>query len=315
MCSKSQEEERNHQKCPAILKMLSLFERNKKMLDILNATYVELNGAQYHVRDSGLGEECILLIHGWPDNSLMWQKQVPALVEAGYRVICPDLLGYGLSEAPQEIERYQLTSLVNDFVILLERLGLEKVHCIAHDYGAVLGWELASRSEYLNLKSYTAMSVGHLAEFLKISTENLQMQWIYFLNTQDIAPQLYRANNGYFFREVLRSHPNRDLIVKDALKPGVFENMQKLEKANQVPEYLLAALTGQLPELLPIKVPTFGIWSEKDDFLWESQMKNSDRYISTQWQYERIEGAGHWFMLEQPERTNQLLLSWLEKQI
>ncbi len=70
------------------------------MLDTLNGTHIELNGAQYHVRDSGSGEECVLLIHGWPDNSLMWQKQVPALVEAGYRVICPDLLGCGLSEAP-----------------------------------------------------------------------------------------------------------------------------------------------------------------------------------------------------------------------
>ena len=208
---------------------------------------------------------------------------------------------------------------MNDFVTLLERLGMEKVHCIAHDYGTVMGWELASRSEYLNLnlnlnlKSYTAMSVGYLAEFLKISTQNLQMQWIYFLNILDIAPQLYRANNGYFFREVLRSHPNRDSIVEHALKPGVFENMQKLEKANQVPEYLLAAITGQLPELVPVKVPTLGIWSDRDDFLWESQMKNSDKYVSGEWQYERIEGAGHWFMLEQPERTNQLLLNWLGK--
>ncbi len=287
------------------------------MFDIntLSATYLELNGAQYHVRDSQVGEECVLLIHGWPDNSLMWEKQVPTLAEAGYRVICPDLLGYGLSEAPEEIERYTLANLLNDFVTLVEKLGLEKIHCIAHDYGAVLGWELASHSKNLNLnlKSYTAMSVGHLGEFLKISTENLQMQWIYFLNTQDIAPQLYRANNGYFFREVLRSHPNRDLIVENALKSGVFENMQRLEKANQVPEYLLAVLTGQIPDLLTIKVPTLGIWGNKDDFMWESQMKNSDQYISAQWQYECIEGAGHWFMLEQPERTNQLLLSWLGK--
>ena len=103
--------------------------------------------------------------------------------------------------------------------------------------------------------------------------------------------------------------------MEHALKPGVFENMQRLEKANQVSEYLFAALTGQLSDLVPIKVPTLGIWSDGDDFLWESQMKDSGKYVSAQWQYERIQGARHWFMLEQPERTNQILLSWLEKQV
>jgi len=91
--------------------------------------------------------------------------------------------------------------------------------------------------------------------------------------------------------------------------------MQKLEKANPVPQYLLAALTGQLPQWVPISIPTLGIWSDKDDFLWESQMKNSKQYVSAQWQYQRIEEAGHWFMLEQPERTNQLLLDWLANSV
>lgn len=281
------------------------------MFNTLNATKIELNGVQYHVRDSGVGQESVLLIHGWPDDSAVWQKQVPALLEAGYRVICLDLLGYGLSEAPAEVERSQLANLASDAIALLEKLKLEKVHCVAHDYGAVLGWELASHSD--RLKTYTAMSVGHLTEFLTVSVEILQLQWIYFLNVHPLAPQLYRANDGFLFHEVLRSHPHRQQIVDNALKPGVFENMQKLEKANRVPEFLLAALTGQLPQPNPIRIPTLGIWSEKDDFLWESQMKNSGKYVSAEWRYKCIKGAGHWFMLEQPEQTNQLLLNWLLK--
>ncbi len=280
------------------------------MLEI-NASKIELNGVQYHVRDSEKGEETVLLLHGWPDDGTVWHKQIPALIEAGYRIVCPDLPGYGLSEAPLEIARYQLTNLVNDLVTLLEQLNLDKVHCIAHDYGAVLGWQLASDTELL--KTYTAMSVGHLKEFLTISFENLQFQWLYFLNIQDIAPQLYRANDGYLLREVLRSHPYRDRVVENALKPEVLENMERLEKANPVPEYLLAALTKQLPEPDAIKIPTLGIWSERDEFLWESQMKNSGEHIAAEWQYVCIEQAGHWFMLEQSDKTNQLLLSWLAK--
>ena len=104
-----------------------------------------------------------------------------------------------------------------------------------------------------------------------------------------------------------------DRLVENALQSEMFANMQRLEKANPVPEYLLAALTGQLPEPSSIDIPTMGIWSERDEFLWESQMKNSGKYISAEWQYTRIEQAGHWFMLEQPDKTNQLLLSWLAK--
>ena len=282
------------------------------MLDNLNSSKIELNGIQYHVRDSQPGKETILLLHGWPDDGTVWHKQIPALMEAGYRVICPDLPGYGLSEAPSEITRYQFDNLVTDLITLLEQLHLDQVHCIAHDYGAILGWELASNTKLF--KTYTAMSVGHLAEFLTItSLENLQLQWQLFLNIQDIAPQIYRANNGYLFREVLRSHPDRDRLVENAIKPGILENMEKLERANPVPEYLLAALNKQLPKPQFINVPTLGIWGEKDDFLWESQMSNSGKYILSDWEYIRIEQAGHWLMLEQPDKINQLLLSWLKK--
>ena len=98
-----------------------------------------------------MGEkDSVLLIHGWPDDGNIWRHQVSALLEAGYRVICPDLLGYGSSDAPTEVDRYQLTALVSDMITLLDQLGLEKIHCIAHDYGAVLGWELAAHTERLH---------------------------------------------------------------------------------------------------------------------------------------------------------------------
>lgn len=273
---------------------------------------IDLNGAQYYVRDSGSGKDSVLLLHGWPDDGTLWRNQVYVLREVGYRVICPDLLGYGLSDKPQDIERYRFSALVSDIISLLDNLGLEKVHCIAHDYGAVIAWELATA--YSNrLKSFVTMSVGHLASVLDISFDVIRYQWYLFLNIHKVAPQLYRASNGRLLREVLRTHPDKEKIVERVLKLSVFEGMQKLEEANPLPEILLAALQGELPKPLPVTVPTLGMWSTQDDFLWESQMKDSGKYVAAEWCYERVEEAGHWFMLEQPERTNDLLLSWLVK--
>jgi len=123
----------------------------------------------------------------------------------------------------------------------------------------------------------------------------------------------YRASNGRLLREVLRTHPDREQILQRALKPGVLEGMQKLEQANPLPEIQLASLEGKLPEPQLVSVATFAIWSEQDDFLWEAQIKESSKYVTAAWRYETVAKAGHWFMLEQPEKTNRLLLDWLVK--
>jgi pimeloyl-ACP methyl ester carboxylesterase len=282
------------------------------MYNTLNAKTIEVKGDRYYLQDSGSGEECVLLLHGWPDDSRLWRNQVFALVDAGYRVICPDLLGYGLSDQPQDIERYRIFALANDIISLLDTLGLDKVHLVAHDYGAVIGWEIATVYS-TRLKTFVTMSVGHLACLLDLSFDILRYEWIYFLNIHKVAPQLYRASNGRLFREVLRTHPDREEIWERALQPGVLEAMQKLEQANPLPEILLASLEGKLPELKLVSVPTFAIWSEQDDFLWEAQIKKSSKYVAAEWQYERVEEAGHWLMLEQPEKTNRLLLDWLDR--
>lgn len=278
----------------------------------LNGNLVELNGARYYVRDSGTGSHSVVLLHGWPDDGTLWQYQIAALLKAGYRVICPDLLSYGQSDTPENAARYSYPVLASDIVSLLNALELQQVHLIAHDFGAVIGWEMAS-AHADRLKTYVAFSVGHLASVLNMSIDDLRYHWYFFLSLHPVAPQLYRAHDGHLLRELLRTHPNRDEIVERALQPNILERMWKIEHANPLPSILLAALSGQLPEPLPATIPAFGIWSTQDDFLLEPQVKNSGAFVNAEWRYERIEGAGHWFMLEQPEKTNQLLLDWLSK--
>jgi pimeloyl-ACP methyl ester carboxylesterase len=58
---------------------------------------LEVNGIRLHVHEQGTGTP-VLLLHGFPDSSSLWRHQVPALVKAGYRVIAPDLRGFGESD-------------------------------------------------------------------------------------------------------------------------------------------------------------------------------------------------------------------------
>lgn len=284
------------------------------MYDTLDAKTIELNGARYYLRDSGSGKDNVLLLHGMPDDGTIWQHQISALLEAGYRVICPDMLGYGLTDKPKKVERYKITAVVNDFVTLLSILDLDKIHLIGHDWGAITGWEFAIAFPE-RLKSFVAMTVGHPISWFEDSFkfENMRWNWYLLFHLTPNAPQVYRQGNGSLIREVLRSHPNRDRVVEHFLKPGVLEAALNWDKGNSLTQAMIVSEAGDFHELPPVSVPTLGISSTNDDFMWESQMQQSNRFVTTQWQYERIEGAGHWFMLEQPEKTNHLLLDWLGK--
>ena len=68
---------------------------------------VSVNGLSFHVVDEGSGPP-VLLLHGFPDSSALWRHQIPALVDAGHRVIAPDLRGFGASDRPKGEAKYAM---------------------------------------------------------------------------------------------------------------------------------------------------------------------------------------------------------------
>src|SRR5213592_3504094 len=101
------------------------------------------DGLELAVVDEGEGRP-VLLLHGFPDSSHVWRHQVPALVDAGMRVIAPDLRGFGESDRPDAVEDYGITRSVADMVALLDGLGVERADVVGHDWGAGVAWTLAA---------------------------------------------------------------------------------------------------------------------------------------------------------------------------
>ena len=100
---------------------------------------VRTNGIEINVASAGAGP-VMLLLHGFPDTHTVWRKQVTALVKAGYRVVAPDLRGYGATEAPDGVSHYRLEVLRQDIVALLDAMQIDRVYLVGHDWGAVIGW-------------------------------------------------------------------------------------------------------------------------------------------------------------------------------
>src|SRR5207245_600561 len=76
----------------------------------------------------------VLLLHGFPETSHAWRKQVPALAKR-FRIVAPDLRGYGQSEKPRGIGAYRAPVLTGDIAALIHEFGAERAHVVGHDWG------------------------------------------------------------------------------------------------------------------------------------------------------------------------------------
>ena len=249
----------------------------------------------------------VLLLHGFPDSSRLWRRQVPALVDAGLRVIAPDLRGFGDSDRPEAVEEYAMRRSFADVLAVLDTLGIERAHVVGHDWGAGLAWALAAWAP-ARVERLVVMSVGHPSTLREPSIEQREKAWYQLLfQFAGVAEELIRRDDWKLFRQMIGGAVDRDHYVADLSRPGALTAGLNWYRANASPAQELER-TRPFP---PVAAPTLGIWSSGDNFLTEEGMLGSSDHVTGQWRYERIEEAGHWLQLDAPERVNELLVEFL----
>ena len=273
---------------------------------MMKSEIIDVKGIRLNVIDAGSGP-AVLFIHGFPDTSAVWRYQIPAMVKAGYRVVAPDVRGFGKSDKPAQTQDYELTVLVGDMINLLDTLGIEKAHVVGHDMGAVIAWVMGCFYPQ-RIGRLAVLSVGHpMANREKRSIEQREKAWyMLFFQFRDTAEALLKRDDWKLFREILRNHSEVENWIKDLSRPGALTAALNWYRANMGPERELAK-----PVLIPaVKLPTLGIWSSGDAYLTEKPMLASEAFVTGEWQYQRIDGASHWLQLDEPDRVNKILLDF-----
>jgi pimeloyl-ACP methyl ester carboxylesterase len=267
---------------------------------------LRVNGLRFHVDDEGTGPPVILL-HGWPDTSRVWRRQVEALVRAGFRAVTPDMRGRGRSEKPQDVAQYLMPVLVSDVVGILDALGIERAHVVGHDWGSPVAWFVAhlhpSRVDHL-----VDIGSGNPAAAPRLTLPSLQRASHRILfQFQGAAETLLPQDGWYLLRALLNGSGDFDEAVKALSEPGALTAGFNWYRANAPLERLVAPP----PKLGPITAPTLAVWGAKCPYVLEERLLNSARTVTGPWRYERFDDAGHWVQLDQPDKSNRLLIEFL----
>jgi pimeloyl-ACP methyl ester carboxylesterase len=266
---------------------------------------VQTNGLSFPVVDYGSGP-AVLLLHGFPDDRHLWRYQVGPLADAGFRVIAPDLRGFGDAPRPVDPKEYGIPLVVRDVLGILDAIGVQRVQLVAHDWGAAVGWRLAADHPD-RIERYVALSVGAPGGVTTI--EQREKSWyIAFFRQTGVAEDELTRDGWKLFRDWTRNSVDTDRYVKNLSRPGALTaGLNWYRAAGAQPGAPSAQAVPQ------VGCPVLGIWSDGDAYLTEIRMRTSDERIKGPFRYEKIAGASHWLMLDKPAELNRLLVGFLKK--
>lgn len=271
---------------------------------------IKANGLTHFVRDSGdEAAPAAILLHGFPDSAAVWSKVTPLLTEAGFRVIAPDLRGFGDTDMAARVADYDIrTGAVEDVLGIMDALNISKAHVAGHDFGAPVAWMLAAQHKE-RFETLTAMSVGHVRAFLAAGWEQKRRSFYILLHQfRGLCEMGYRANDWASLRKHWSAHGDIDDAIRLLARPGRLTAGLNWYRANaSIARMIAPPKPGSQGEEI-VRIPTLGIWSDGEKYLTEAQMIGSERYVKASWRYARIEGASHWISYDAPQELAALLI-------
>ena len=306
---------------------------------------VELStGIQMHVAEAGDGP-AVVFCHGFPELWYSWRRQLPALAEAGFRAIAPDMRGYGETDAPEPIEEYTQERICADMVALLDALGEESAVFVGHDWGGAVVWNMAQHHPDrcravagINTPASPRPPVNPLQA---MEADPGRFDYQLYFQEPGLAEAELGADPRRTFTLMLRTAKPADRMDVLGMTAGVRERGGLLvgmpddaERSIMLTEADLdtfsaayertgfrgglnwyrnhvrnwewaAAVEGQ-----QITQPALMVTAGKDGVLLPSMSEGMESWIPNL-SRGHIEDCGHWTQQEEPAELNRILLDWL----
>jgi pimeloyl-ACP methyl ester carboxylesterase len=270
---------------------------------------IAANGQRFHAVEAGEGP-LVLLLHGFPQFWYAWRHVIPVLADAGFRVVAPDLRGYGASDKPPR--GYDLATLSADVAGMIRALGEHDAMIAGHGWGGLLGW---------------TTSVLHRQRVRRLATlgaaHPLTMRTAFFTHPQrQAATSWYAAGMQVPRAESYLKRHNAEPMIRLARSwagPGWPdpENEQRMREAFQLPGVAHCSLeyyrwvfrSLPRPDGLrfaramrpPLSAPVLALHGELDRCLLPETARASRRHVVGPYEFRTIPGVGHFLPEEAPD--------------
>jgi 3-oxoadipate enol-lactonase len=261
-----------------------------------------VNGVTLSYEERGTdkpGRPPVVLLHGFPLDSRMWEAQLPVLADAGRRVIAPDLRGFGKSKSDTP---FTLESLADDVHALLTAIGASPCVLVGLSMGGYVALAYA--------KKYAGDLRGLALVDTKAETDTAEGKQ----GRQKMIDLVRKEGSKAIADQMLPK-----MLAKDAAeqRPQQAQSLRRIMEAcpPKTIEHALAAMhdrPDRSGELASIKVPTLVIVGESDAITPPNVAEAMKQKIPNA-QLVVIKGAGHMAPMEQPEQVNRALKAFLEK--
>jgi epoxide hydrolase 4 len=304
----------------------------------LEHRFVDTNGVRLHCAVDGDGP-LVLLLHGFPESWYSWRHQIAALAPR-FRVVAPDLRGYGDSDKPPGIGAYALPELVADVQGLVDAFGERDAVIVGHDWGGAIAWTFAmERPE--STRRLVVMNCPHpaiFAQHLRDNPRQMARSWyMLFFQLPWLPEKLLGLGHARLVAEGIR----RSLVRQDALgeedyralrdaasRPGALRSaihyyraaLRAPDAAAAWPGWLRRFLWGDRPPVATrerledwpkITAPTLLVWGEADVALGKELTLGMEPLMAGPFDIKYIALCGHWVQQEQPQVVNAYLLDFL----
>ena len=268
-------------------------------------TTVERNGLRFGIRDDGpIHGDPIVLLHGFPQDSRVWEAVAPHLHAAGYRTFAPDQRGYSPDARPPRRRDYGLDLLVDDVAALIESVPGGRAHVVGHDWGAAVAWVLAAHRPDL-VRTVTAVSVPHPTAFMRSFFTSGQLLRSWYM----LAFQLPWIPETLLSREKVAR-----LLLHGTGQPSAAtdRDVARLKDRAAVRAginwYRAVPLSNPKSPFGKITVPALMVWSDDDAAIGSAGVDATARYVSGPYRRETLVGTSHWIPDEEPEKLARSIL-------
>jgi pimeloyl-ACP methyl ester carboxylesterase len=252
----------------------------------------------------------VILLHGFPEYSGGWGRQMRDLAALGFRVLAPDQRGYGQSEKPNGIRAYSLDILAGDIAKLIESTGRSSAVIIGHDWGALVAWYLALKYPE-KVAKLMVLNCPHPLLLRKAAFLNpiqFLKSWYVFFIQLPFLPEFFLSISHF-------SQLKKTMVNTARANTFSSEELEGYRRAWAQPQ----ALTGMLnwyrafvryppKEKLPPKVicPTLILWGKHDAFIALSLAHKSLHYCERA-KIITFPKATHWIHHEFPNEVSHIL--------